>query len=153
MDKLPLPFANIRKLRKRDTGEFKGPLHYDHLLNAYHDTGIFIFAIEAFLYCRSERYEIPEELEGIIEKHFRGVSDAGTDAEAKEALGFNKGSQVRAANNYWNDQDKFGLLKDLEAMGLKNLNKRLEILAKSCNTDFDSIKTWYYRKKDQHIPI
>lgn len=117
--------------------------HYYDLLKGYEETGLFIFAAEAFLHCLKRGYALPDELTAILKNHLQRFVNAKTDKIGKAALGFGQGSQITKAENYWNNVQRLSLLDDFKGFGVEPLYKRFEALATKDHTDVDSIKTWY----------
>lgn len=88
---------------KKGTGELIRSPTLANLVKAYHSTGNFTFAVEAFVLCHDRGYVIPEFVASIIARHFRRFSEAKTKAEGLAALGFDRNTkggawQVRAAH-------------------------------------------------------
>lgn len=127
-------------------------VQFHDLIKAYHKTGLFYYVVEAFLYCRNQGAELPEELTAILEDHFRRFSNAKNKEEGLAAFSFDsnpKGGawQGKIAAAKWQQEEILELLANLEVFGSKNKTKNFEAVAHICNTTSNRVKTLYYQSK------
>lgn len=130
---------------------------YADLINIYYETGLFTFIAEAFVFCRKNGYEIPEDLAVILQGHLQRFVDADNNKAALAAFCFDSNSkggawQNKNAQAKWKQHGILNLLADMEAMGGCNKKKNFKAVAQVYGTTIARVKTLYYQRHKKSKP-
>ncbi len=129
---------------------------YSALMEIYEETGLFLFLSEAYMYCRENKLELPEELLSRLDKHFKEFSNAKTQQEGFAAFCFDsnkKGAiknaggawQNRIAEAKWNQRQILSLCDDMLVLTAANKAKVFLEVSIICNTSIGHVKNLYYK--------
>lgn len=145
----PHPFDTRRYVTEIKSRDRVHDFNYSAALDLYKKSGLFIFAADAYLICREKRYEIPEELLTIVEKHFDQFVNAESKKQGLSALGFDnnkKGGawQRKAALAQIKQEEILNMISALEAFGVKTKKEIFRLVATACGTTVPRVKTLHY---------
>ncbi len=123
---------------------------YSALVENYHETNFLLFLVEAYLYCRENDYELPEEILSNLDRIFLQLSKAKNKDDGLIALGFDsnrKGGawQGKAAIDKWNQSQILSLCEDLIGLSGMPKYKVFSYVSEICDTSKGHVKNLYYR--------
>lgn len=141
--------------KKHCTNSSKKPTYstrYNDLINSYNETNFLVFLTEAYLFCRENDYELPEEILCHLDKLFSHFNNAKSKNEGLAALGFDNNYrggawQGKAARDNWNQAQIISLCEDMLVLGETNKTKVFQCVEGITGFKFGHIKKLYYANK------
>jgi len=122
--------------------------HYNGLIKAYNQTGFFLFLVEAFLYCRENQYELPEELLTNLDEIFKQISEASDKSAGLSALGFDtekwQGDEVKKK---WADNQILVLCDDYFSLTKMTRNQVFSRVAEECEVSKQYVRNLYINRE------